>query len=207
MRAFVCHVGIAAALPMANLDTDVIVRVERLVALNPGQFGPYAFEALRYRSDGTENPDFILNQPPWRAASILLCGANFGCGSSRESAVWALADFGIRCVIGTTFGDIFHANCLLNGLLPISLDARALAAVQHIAQARADQRLMVDLTRRQISDPAGTQTQPFVIDDFWRHALITGADQIQRTLQCDERIRAFQHDHRERAPWVYATLA
>jgi len=205
MTPFIQHQGVAASLPMANIDTDVIVRVERLVALDPGQFGPYAFEVLRYRPDGSENPDFVLNREPWRHASILLCGPNFGCGRSRESAVWALADFGIRCVIGTTYGDIFRANCLQNGVLPISLDAAALERVRQAAEASPGRPLVVDLRQRLITDAAARLAQPFEIDDFWREALMAGADQIQRTLRLSDRIDAFQQAHRARAPWAYDT--
>ncbi|WP_208511213.1 3-isopropylmalate dehydratase small subunit, partial [Variovorax paradoxus] len=127
MQPFTLLRGAAAPLSIDNVDTDLIVRIERLTSLARGELGPWAFEALRFRADGSEDPDFVLNQPRWREAPILVAGRNFGCGSSREGAVWALLARGIRCVIAESFGDIFHANCFQNGVLPIRLAPSELA--------------------------------------------------------------------------------
>src|SRR5262245_47297310 len=123
MQKFTVHAGIAAPLPRANVNTDVLIRIERLVYMPRGQLGRYCFEAWRYRADGSEDPEFVLNRPAYRKATILLAGANFGCGSSREAAVWSLSDMGFRCVIAASFGDIFFNNCFQTGMLPIVLPA------------------------------------------------------------------------------------
>src|SRR5436309_2494538 len=121
MQPFTTLTGIAAPLLQPNVDTEVIIRVNRLIEHDPDKLGPYCFESLRYRVDGSENLDFVLNAPSYRGAQILLCGENFGCGSSREAAVWSLLDFGVRCVIAASFSDIFYENCLQNGLLPVKV--------------------------------------------------------------------------------------
>ncbi|TFZ02901.1 3-isopropylmalate dehydratase small subunit [Ramlibacter henchirensis] len=200
MSPFTRVTGPAAPLPRDNVDTDVIIRVERLAALDRDQLGPYALEALRLRPDGSEDPAFILNQPPFRSAPILLAGANFGCGSSREAAVWALMGRGIRCVIAPSFGDIFFSNCFQNGLLPIRLPLGRVQAIATAAAAGAP--FTVDLQQCTISSPSG-EVIPFEIDAQKREALLLGLDEIQLTLRDDESIRAWQHEDQDHRPWAW----
>src|SRR5262249_43747082 len=138
MQKFTVHAGIAAPLPRANVNTDVLIRIERLGYIPPRPLGPYFFGAWRYRADGSEDPDFVLNRPAYRAATILLAGTNFGCGSSREAAVWSLAEMGYRCMIAPSFGDIFFNNCFQNGMLPIVLPAATVAELTKEAECNAD---------------------------------------------------------------------
>lgn len=200
MKAFTVCEGIAAPLVRDNIDTDMIVRVERIAQLRRGQFKPWAFEMMRYEPNGDENASFILNQPPFRDAQIVLSGSNFGCGSSREMAVWALEEFGIRCVIAQSFGDIFYANCLQNGLLPIRLSA---AQIESLVQpASRGEALRVDLQTRTVSAP-GTPRISFEFPDERREALLEGIDEIDQTLRHNARILAFQRDDASKRPWVY----
>jgi 3-isopropylmalate/(R)-2-methylmalate dehydratase small subunit len=200
MKAFTVCEGIAAPLLRDNIDTDMIVRVERIAQLQRGQFAPWAFEMLRYQADGSEDSGFILNQPPFRDAQILLSGANFGCGSSREMAVWALEEFGVRCVIAQSFGDIFYANCLQNGLLPIRLEARQIESLAEPA-ARGE-RLRVDLQTRTIQAP-GIDQIAFDFPDERREALLEGIDEIDQTMKLNARILAYQRNDALTRPWVY----
>jgi 3-isopropylmalate/(R)-2-methylmalate dehydratase small subunit len=200
MQAFTIVRGPAAALLQPNIDTDVIVRIERLTSVARDALGPYAFEALRFRADGSENPDFALNRPPFRDAPILLGGPNFGCGSSREGAVWALLARGIRCVIAESFGDIFFANCFQSGVLPLRLQAEVM---ERIAQLAADgSALTVDLVARQIVLPGG-DTVAIDVDPMRREALLEGLDDITRTLKHVDAIAAWQARDREARPWVW----
>jgi len=201
MRSFTTCTGHGAVLARDNVDTDLIVRIERMTQLKRGEFAPWAFESLRYRADGSENPDFVLNRPPFRTAKILLSGANFGCGSSREMAVWALEDFGIRCVIAVSYGDIFYNNCLQNGLLPIRLPA---AQIEALAAPAVQGRLLhVDLAARTVT----VETGPCLTFDFpenARQALLQGMDDIDQSLAIESRIRDFQARDRAQRPWIYA---
>lgn len=201
MEAFTIVTGAAAWLPRANVDTDVIIRIERLTAgSGREQLGRYALEALRYREDGSDDPDFILNQPVFRGAPILLAGDNFGCGSSREGAVWALRGMGVRCVIAPSFGDIFFNNCFQNGTLPIRLPA---ADIQSLAQACAHgAALTVDLQQGLLSTVSGTVV-PFTTDPLRRENLLHGLDDIDLTLKDDTLIRTWQADDRQRRPWAW----
>ncbi|MFT3815533.1 MAG: 3-isopropylmalate dehydratase small subunit [Acidovorax sp.] len=204
MQPFISITGAAAHLPRANVDTDVIVRIERLTTLARDQLGPYALEALRYREDGSEEPGFVFNLPAFRNAPTLLAGENFGCGSSREGAVWALMGMGIRCVIAPSFGDIFFNNCFQNGMLALRLPAPKIAA---LAQACADgSPLTVDLQARTLAHPA-VGTQPFTIDPLRREALLLGLDDIGLTLKDDALIRAWQAADRQHRPWAWPASA
>ncbi|MGJ7505847.1 3-isopropylmalate dehydratase small subunit [Variovorax sp. GT1P44] len=206
MQPFTIVTGAAPYLSRANIDTDVIIRIERLTSLAREELGPYAMEALRYREDGSEDPDFILNQPAFRGAPILLAGDNFGCGSSREGAVWALQGIGVRCVIAPSFGDIFYSNCFQNGVLPIRLPA---AEVEAFAAACAGGAAMtVDLTRRKLMAPHGTESG-FVVDPLRREGLLHGLDDIGLTMKDDALIREWQQADRIRRPWAWpsATVA
>jgi len=195
--------GPAAPLLRDNIDTDVIIRIERLAALDRNQLGPYALEALRFRPDGSEDPSFILNEHAFRTAPILLAGANFGCGSSREAAVWALMERGVRCVIAPSFGDIFFNNCIQNALLPIRLP---LARIQAVARAAAAVgHFTVDLEQCTVASPDGEVT-PFVIDAQQREALLLGLDEIQLTLRDAESIRAWQGKDQLCRPWAWLSF-
>ena len=204
MQPFTIVTGAAAHLPRANVDTDVIIRIERLTTLPNEELGAYAFEALRYRDDGSDDPDFILNQPAFRGAPFLLAGDNFGCGSSREGAVTALQGMGLRCVIAPSFGDIFFSNCFQNGVLPIRLPA---AEVEALAAACAGgAALTVDLTRCTLTAPDGTVT-PFAIDPLRREGLLHGLDDIGLTLKDDALICDWQREDRQRRPWAWPAAA
>jgi 3-isopropylmalate/(R)-2-methylmalate dehydratase small subunit len=203
MKAFTVCEGIAAPLMRDNVDTDMIVRVERIAQLQRGQFARWAFEMLRYQADGAEERGFILNQPPFRDAQILLSGQNFGCGSSREMAVWALEEFGIRCVIAPSFGDIFYANCLQNGLLPIVLDAPSIARLADIAKDGTP--LEVDLRALEIRAP-GVPPQRFEFDRARQQTLIEGLDEIDQTLRMKADIDAFRAADRGTRSWAYPIL-
>jgi len=202
MEKFIRLTGAAAPLMRNNVDTDVVIPIRRLIGAQRGTLGRYCFEAWRYRADGSEDPEFPLNQPRWRSARILVAGDNFGCGSSREAAVWALQDFGIRCVIAPSFGDIFFNNCVQNGVLAIRLP---MPAVQRLAEeaARADAPDMtVDLETQRITAPSGAAVA-FDIEPERRQGLMEGLDQIGMTLKLDAEIRAFQQRDRSDRPWIY----
>ena len=201
MDKFVTLKGAAAPLMLANVDTDCIIRMERLSRLARGELGPWAFEALRYLPDGSENPQFILNQAPWRGASILLAAENFGCGSSRETAVWALWELGVRCVIAPSFGDIFYGNCFQSGMLPVRLPAAEVAALAAEAASGARE-ITVDLQAQRIVTAAG-RAIAFDIDPRRREALLQGLDAIGMTLRYAAEIDAFQARERQRRPWLY----
>jgi 3-isopropylmalate/(R)-2-methylmalate dehydratase small subunit len=201
MQPFTRVTGQAAPLMLANIDTDVIIRIERLSDPSPAHLRLYALEALRYFPDGSENPDFILNQPRFRGAPILLAGANFGCGSSREGAVWALMALGIRCVLAASFGDIFYSNCFQNGLLPVVLPE---STVQALAgqTSTGESPMTIDLVRQLVISPAGEELS-FEIDKQRREALLEGLDDIDRTLKHVSAITAWQAADRLARPWVW----
>jgi 3-isopropylmalate/(R)-2-methylmalate dehydratase small subunit len=194
----------AAPIMRGNIDTDVIIRIERLVGNSiRGTLGKWAFGALRYLPDGSDNPEFILNREPYRQAEILVTGPNFGCGSSREGAVWSLQEMGIRAVIGSSFGDIFFANCFQNGILPIVVDkqiAENLAAKIEATQGAG--KVSIDLEAQTITTPEG-KTLRFDIDPRRREGLLEGLDEVMLTLQRDHEIRAFQQADRTARPWIH----
>jgi 3-isopropylmalate/(R)-2-methylmalate dehydratase small subunit len=196
--------AIAAPIMRSNIDTDVIIRIERLVGTSVrGTLGKWAFGSLRYLPDGSENPEFILNREPYRQAEILITGPNFGCGSSREGAVWSLQEMGIRAVIGSGFGDIFFANCFQNGILPIVADKEIVdglaAEVEHSQGAG---RVGVDLEEQIIIAPSGKRHR-FEIDPRRRAGLLEGLDEIALTLLRDGDIRGFQAADRIERPWIH----
>ena len=201
MQPFTLVTGQAAPLMLTNIDTDVIIRIERLSDPSPAHLRLYALEALRYFPDGSENPDFILNQPRFRGAPILLAGANFGCGSSREGAVWALMALGIRSVLAASFGDIFYSNCFQNGLLPVVLPE---STVQALAgqTSTGESPMTIDLVRQLVISPAGEELS-FEIDKQRREALLEGLDDIDRTLKHVSSITAWQAADRLARPWVW----
>jgi 3-isopropylmalate/(R)-2-methylmalate dehydratase small subunit len=199
MDAFTTLAARAAPLPLANVDTDVIIRIERLTKLSHDGLGRYAFESLRYLADGSENPDFVLNQPDFRGAPILVAGPNFGCGSSREGAVWALKNQGLRCVIASSFGDIFYDNCFQNGVLPVKLAAPSVDALMGLARSRIA--FEVDLEERRIR--AGDFKVDFDIDPWRRDCLLQGLDGIEFTLRSRNEIVRWQLADRVLRPWVW----
>jgi 3-isopropylmalate/(R)-2-methylmalate dehydratase small subunit len=196
--------AIAAPIMRTNIDTDVIIRIERLVGNGiRGTLAKWAFGSLRYLPDGSENPEFILNREPYRAAEILVTGPNFGCGSSREGAVWALQEMGIRAVIGSGFGDIFFANCFQNGILPVVVDKEivdGLAVEIEITQGAG--RIGIDLVEQTITSPTGKRHH-FEIDLRRRAGLLGGLDEVALTLLRDGEIRAFQASDRAQRPWIH----
>ena len=205
MQKFIRVAGTAVPMMKANIDTDVIIPAKRLVGHRRDELGAFAFEAHRHRPDGTDNPDFILNQPRYRDAKILLTGENFGCGSSRESAVWALAGFGFVCVIAPSFGDIFTNNAFQNGMLLIRLPKDQVERLASEIGSSAAPLMTVDLESEVITAPSGAAI-PFKIDDERRHALLEGHDEIAMTLSRDAEIIGFQERDRAARPWVYWTI-
>jgi 3-isopropylmalate/(R)-2-methylmalate dehydratase small subunit len=206
MRKFTTVSGPAAPLLMANVDTDVIIPIQRLVGAGRSGLGPYAFERLRYGKDGSENPDFVLNRPPYRNSPILLAGPNFGCGSSREGAVWALLDTGVRVVIAPSFGDIFFNNCFQNGMLPIRLPEEVVRQIAAETEAGEGARpTTVDLARQVVITPEGHEI-PFEIDPRRKEALLEGLDDIALTLRMRERILAWQQADRAARPWAWVPV-
>jgi 3-isopropylmalate/(R)-2-methylmalate dehydratase small subunit len=201
MTPFATVSGRAAPLMKTNVDTDVIIRIERLTAGAPAKLGQYALEALRYRADGSENPEFVFNQPKYRGAPLLIAGRNFGCGSSREGAVWALMGIGVRVVIAESFGDIFYGNCFQNGMLPIRLPA---AIVQALVEESlgSDAPFTVDLERGLLTTPSGKEIA-FTVDKLRRESLLTGLDDIGLTMQSDGEIAAWQAADRKARPWIW----
>ena len=204
-KPFTRLTAIAAPIMRGNIDTDVIIRIERLVGNSVrGTLGKWAFGSLRYLPDGSENSDFVLNREPYRQAEILVTGPNFGCGSSREGAVWSLQEMGIRAIIGSSFGDIFFANCFQNGILPIVVDnviVDSLAA--EVEHSQGAGRIGVDLEEQTITSPTG-QRYRFEIDPRRRAGLLGGLDEIELTLQRDDEILAFQAADRGARPWIHS---
>ena len=192
MEPFVRHTGKAAALPRANVDTDQIVPKQFLKGVERTGFGPALFHDWRYRSDGTPNPDFELNQPGAQGASILIAGANFGCGSSREHAVWALQEYGFRAILAPSFADIFSANCCQNGVVPVRLLAEEIAELCRCCDAGGGAYLLtVDLEDQRVDDGAGFSTT-FRMDRYRRDRLRGGLDEIGATLLLEDRITAYE---------------
>jgi 3-isopropylmalate/(R)-2-methylmalate dehydratase small subunit len=202
MEKFTVVTGLAAPLMKANIDTDVIIPAKCLVGHQRNELGAFAFEAHRYRSDRTENPDFVLNQHRYRGANILITGENFGCGSSRESAVWALTGLGFRCVIAPSFGDIFTGNAFQNGMLLIRLPKEQVERLAAELERCASPTITVDLQSRMIVAPSGDE-MPFEIDTERRQALLEGRDEIGMTLTRELEIFAFQERDRAERPWIY----
>jgi 3-isopropylmalate/(R)-2-methylmalate dehydratase small subunit len=201
MDKFTVLTGVAAPLPMINVDTDKIIPKQYLKTIERSGLGKALFDEMRYRSDGSENPDFVLNQPAYRNAKILVAGENFGCGSSREHAPWALLDFGIRAVIAESFADIFFNNCFQNGVIPIKLPRADVAALMDDAKKGANARLTIDLEKQTITRPDGA-TVRFDIDPFRKQCLLNGLDDIGITLQKEKSISAFEAKQRRSQPWT-----
>ena len=203
MQPFTTLTAVAAPLPLANVDTDKIIPARFLKTIKRTGLGQHLFDTLRFDADGRERADFVLNQPAYREAGVLVAHENFGCGSSREHAPWALLDFGIRCVIAPSFADIFHANCFKNGMLPIALPREVCDALMADAAFGANARLTVDLARQVVVRPNGEEI-PFEVDPFRKRLLLEGLDEIGQTLQHAPAIDAYEARARADAPWMPA---
>ena len=203
MQKFTTLRGVAAPLPMINIDTDMIIPKQFLKTIKRTGLGKNLFDELRYEMDGREKPEFVLNKPAYRKAQILVTGENFGCGSSREHAPWALLDFGIRCVISTSFGDIFYNNCFKNGILPIKLAQSEVDLLMDDAKRGANAVVAIDLEKQEITGPDGGRLH-FDIDPFRKHCLLTGLDDIGLTLERAPSIDSFETRDRQARPWMWA---
>jgi 3-isopropylmalate/(R)-2-methylmalate dehydratase small subunit len=201
MQKFTRLTGVAAPLPMINVDTDKIIPKNYLKTIKRTGLGTALFAEIRYDETGREIADFVLNRPAYRKAEILVAGDNFGCGSSREHAPWALLDFGIRCVISTSFADIFYNNCFKNGILPIKVKPDELEKLMDDAQRGANATLTVDLEAQEIRGPDGG-TIRFEIDPFRKHCLLNGLDDIGLTMQHERKISGFEAAARTARPWA-----
>lgn len=201
MEKFTKLTGVAAPLPIINIDTDMIIPKDYLKTIKRTGLGKGLFAEMRFNEDGTENPDFVLNKPAYRNAQILVAGDNFGCGSSREHAPWALLDFGIRCVISTSFADIFYNNCFKNGVLPIKVSQDDLDKLMDDASRGANATLSVDLEAMTISGPDGGSIT-FDLDAFKRHCMLNGLDDIGLTMEKADNIAVFEAKNSESRPWA-----
>jgi 3-isopropylmalate/(R)-2-methylmalate dehydratase small subunit len=193
--------GVAAPLKMINVDTDMIIPARFLKTIKRTGLGKHLFSAMRYKADGSENPDFVLNKPAYRNAKILVVDDNFGCGSSREHAPWALMDFGIRCVISTQFGDIFYNNCFKNGILPIKVSPEDLEKLFDDAERGANATLSINLAKQEIRGPDGGVVK-FDIDPHRKHCLLNGLDDIGLTMVKKNKIDNFETKAKAARPWV-----
>ncbi|AJP48052.1 3-isopropylmalate dehydratase [Rugosibacter aromaticivorans] len=212
MEKFITHEGLVVPLDRANVDTDAIIPKQFLKSIKRSGFGPNAFDEWRYLDHGEpgmdnskriKNPDFILNQERYQGASILLVRSNFGCGSSREHAPWALQDFGFRAILGESFADIFFNNCFKNGLLPIVLSKAEIDALFTLTESTPGFRITIDLAAQVVSRPDGHKI-PFALDAFRKECLLNGWDDIGLTLRHAEKIRAFEAQRRIEQPWLFA---
>jgi 3-isopropylmalate/(R)-2-methylmalate dehydratase small subunit len=201
MEKFTTLTGIAAPLPMANVDTDKIIPARFLKTIKRSGLGVHLFDTLRFDPQGKERPEFVLNQEPYRHAQILIAHENFGCGSSREHAPWALLDFGIRCVIAPDFADIFYNNCFKNGILPVRLPRAVCDTLIGDAKLGGNARLTVDLARQVVVRPNGEEIG-FEIDPFRKHSLLEGLDDIGQTLQHATAIDSFEARRRAEQAWM-----
>lgn len=214
MKKFTVVKGVVAPMDRANVDTDLIIPKQFLKSIQRSGFGPNLFDALRYTdmgepgqdcSDRPLNPDFSLNQARYRNASILLSRENFGCGSSREHAPWALEDYGFRCIIASSFADIFYNNCFKNGILPVALDASLIDSLFSAVDAEEGYQLTVDLERQLVIKPDGEEIA-FEVDAFRKHCLLNGLDEIGLTLQSADAIKEYEQQWREKSPWLFDVI-
>lgn len=201
MDKFTKLTGVAAPLPVVNIDTDMIIPKDYLKTIKRTGLGKGLFAEARYLDDGSVNPDFVLNKPAYQNAKILVAGDNFGCGSSREHAPWALLDFGIRCVISTSFADIFYNNCFKNGILPIVVSPEDLEKLMDDAQRGSNAVLTVDLETQEITGPDGGKIN-FELDAFRRHCMLNGLDDIGLTLEKANSIASFEASNAQARPWA-----
>jgi 3-isopropylmalate/(R)-2-methylmalate dehydratase small subunit len=192
MNKFTTHTGLAAPLYQANIDTDQIIPKQFLKSIERTGFGKFLFNDWRFNTDGSDKPDFVLNQPRYKGASVLLAGNNFGCGSSREHAPWALEDFGFQVVIASAFADIFYNNCFKVGILPVVLDEEQVAQLVKNAENTDSYQITVDLENQKVTDNQGFETN-FAVDEFRKYCLINGLDDIGLTLKHADKISAFEN--------------
>ena len=202
MQKFTTLTGVAAPMPTPNIDTDRIIPARFLKTIKRSGLGKSVFNDVRYNPDGTEKPEFVLNQPAYRKAQILVAGDNFGCGSSREHAPWALLDFGIRCVISTSFADIFFNNCFKNGVLPIKLPKEQVDLLMDDAKRGANAIITVDLEKQEITGPDGGKIK-FDVDPFRKHCLLNGLDDIGLTMQKGAEIDSYESKQKSAQPWLH----
>ncbi len=214
MRSFTQLNGLVGPMARANVDTDMIIPKQFLKSIKRSGFGKNLFDGLRYLDEGLPdqscvgrpaNPDFVLNQSRYQGISVLLAKENFGCGSSREHAPWALEDYGIRCIIAPSYADIFYNNCFKNGILPIIADAKVVARLFEQTEQTQGYRLDVDLDAQTVTTPSG-EVITFEIDEFRKHCLLNGLDDIELTLQDAADIRAFEDQAKVQSPWLFAAL-
>jgi len=212
MDKFTVHRGLVAPLDRANVDTDAIIPKQFLKSIKRSGFGPNLFDAWRYMDEGQPdkpnegrplNPDFVLNKPQYKGATILLARENFGCGSSREHAPWALEDFGFRAIIAPSYADIFFNNCFKNGLLPIVLQASEVDRLFHDAAAFPGFQLVIDLGEQTVATTDGATSFKFDVDAFRKYCLLNGLDDIGLTLRHADKIKAFEDKHRREQPWLF----
>ncbi|WP_102223940.1 3-isopropylmalate dehydratase small subunit [Acidimangrovimonas sediminis] len=201
MDKFTTLTGVAAPLPLVNIDTDMIIPKQFLKTIKREGLGKNLFDEMRFNRDGSENPDFVLNQPAYRHAEIIVAGENFGCGSSREHAPWAIKDFGIRCVIAPSFADIFYGNCFKNGILPIALPQDVVDILTEDAKKGSNARLTVDLEAQTVTTSDGQEFH-FEIDSFKKHCLLEGLDDIGLTMEKASAIDSFEAKNATLHPWV-----
>ncbi len=201
MDKFTKLTGVAAPMPLVNIDTDMIIPKQFLKTIQRSGLGKNLFDEMRYDDNGNERPDFVLNQPAYRRAEIIVAGDNFGCGSSREHAPWALLDFGIRCVISTSFADIFFNNCFKNGILPVVLPQEAVDELMDDARKGENARITVDLESQTVTGSDG-KSYPFDVDPFKKHCLLNGLDDIGLTLEKAAAIDSFEGKAATLRPWV-----
>lgn len=202
MEKFTSLSSVAAPLPLINIDTDMIIPKQFLKTIKRTGLGKNLFDEMRYDMDGNEIEDFVLNRSAYKNAQILVAGDNFGCGSSREHAPWALLDFGIRCVIAPSFADIFYNNCFKNGILPVRLPQEDVSRLMHYAEIGANSILTVDLELQKITAPDGIVID-FEVDAFRKHCLLNGLDDISLTLEKSDKIDAFEDADKQDRPWLY----
>ena len=198
--------AVAAPLSMINVDTDMIIPKQFLKTIKRSGLGVNLFTEMRYRDDGSENSDFVLNKPAYREAQILVAGDNFGCGSSREHAPWAIQDFGIRCIIAPSFADIFYNNCFKNGILPIALPQEDVDKLMDDAERGANAIVTVDLENQTITGPDGSEIR-FELDPFKKRCLLEGLDDVGLTLEKEAAIDSFEEKRRAATPWLDTTAA
>ena len=198
MEKFTTLTAIAAPMPLKNVDTDFIIRVERCTGTPRSEIGNFAFEMARFNKDGSENPAFVLNQPQYRGAKILVCGEFFGTGSSREMAVWAIAGMGIRCLIAPSYGQIFYGNCFQNGLLPIALSSSQVNELMR--KAEEEKPFEIDLEKQTINGKI-----PFEVAPRRKKMLLEGLDELGLTLAMEPKIAAYEAADRVKRPWIYAS--
>jgi len=201
MEKFENVTGVAAPMPLVNIDTDMIIPKQFLKTIKRTGLGVNLFDEMRYNDDGTEVSDFVLNKPAYRDAEILVAGDNFGCGSSREHAPWALNDFGIRCVVSTSFADIFYNNCFKNGILPVVLPKQQVDAIMQESEKGANARITVDLENQEITTSDG-EVFSFEVDAFKKHCLLNGLDDISLTMEKSKSIDEFEAKSSADRPWV-----